>query len=51
MARGMPGYRGSDGHFAQFDTMEQGIAAQEELLRRRLGSGRSVTTLIRDGPH
>ena len=47
MTRSMPGYRGSDGQFAQFETMEQGIAAQEELLRRRLRSGRSITTLIR----
>lgn len=45
--RSRPGYRGSDGHFSQFNTMEDGIAAQEELLRRRLNQGRSITTLIR----
>lgn len=33
-ARSQPGYVGSDGRFARFDTAENGIRAQENLLRR-----------------
>lgn len=51
LARSMPGYRGNDGRFARFATMEEGIAAQEELLRRRVASGRSIATLIRGTGH
>ena len=31
-ARGIPGYKGSDGRFAQFETPEAGIAAQGRLI-------------------
>lgn len=33
--QGQPGYVGSDGRFARFETVEQGIAAQENLLSTR----------------
>lgn len=34
-ARAQPGYQGSDGRFAIFETPEQGVRAQESLLRNR----------------
>ena len=34
-ARSQPGYKGSDGRFAIFDTPEQGAAAQENLLKSK----------------
>lgn len=46
-ARRQAGYRGSDGRFAQFDTREQGIAAQESLLRNNyLNQPRTVRQIL-----
>ena len=39
MARSQPGYTGSDGHFAQFDTPEHGAAAADHLLQIKAQQG------------
>lgn len=42
-----PGFAGSDGTFARFATMEQGIAAQERLLGQNYVNGqRNVTQIV-----
>lgn len=46
-ARRQAGHAGSDGRFARFATMEEGIAAQETLLRNHYVNGqRSVTDIV-----
>lgn len=46
-ARRQPGYTGSDGRFARFSTPEQGVAAQETLLRNNyLDTPRTVQEVI-----
>jgi hypothetical protein len=46
-ARSQPGYQGSDGRFAIFDTPENGDRAQENLLANRyLGQPKSVAEII-----
>lgn len=46
-AKNQPGYAGSDGTFAKFDTYEHGVAAQETLLRNNyLQKPTTVTNVI-----
>lgn len=44
-ARGLPGYKGSDGRFAVFKTPEDGYNAQVKLLEKRY-NGRSIQSLL-----
>jgi len=44
--KSLPGYVGSDGRFAIFDTMANGIAAQEKLLGSYINRGYNTITSI-----
>lgn len=45
-AQRQPGYIGSDGKFAQFDTVAHGLAAMETLLRAYMAKGRDTIAEI-----
>jgi hypothetical protein len=45
-ARSQPGYKGSDGRFAVFDTPEQGQAATQNLLRSYIKRGNNTPAAI-----
>ena len=45
-ARSQAGYVGGDGRFAKFSTPDAGLHATEELVRRKINKGNSLSTLI-----
>lgn len=44
--KSMPGFKGSDGRFAVFESPDQGIAAADALLMRYAGDGRNTPARI-----
>lgn len=48
-AKSMPGYKGSDGRFAVFETEEAGWGAMQELIRRKLRQGHNTIQSLIEG--